>query len=118
MACRRFAWGSRLAEMALAGTYLLGILAAICAIDARYGIIPDRLTAGLAAGGLLQTYLGGQAGPLERGFEAVAVMAAAALFRASYRWIRGFDGLGFGDVKLVGTSNNDDFVVGSSAAVA
>ena len=89
------------AEMALAGTYLLGILAAICAIDARYGIIPDRLTAGLAAGGLLQTYLGGQAGPLERGFEAVAVMAAAALFRASYRWIRGFDGLGFGDVKLV-----------------
>jgi leader peptidase (prepilin peptidase) / N-methyltransferase len=28
-------------------------------------------------------------------------MAMAALFRASYRRIRGFDGLGFGDVKLV-----------------
>jgi leader peptidase (prepilin peptidase)/N-methyltransferase len=29
------------------------------------------------------------------------VFAAAALFRASYRWIKGFDGLGFGDVKFV-----------------
>jgi leader peptidase (prepilin peptidase) / N-methyltransferase len=88
-------------EAALAGFYLVTILAAICAIDARYGIIPDSLVAALAAGGLLQTYLAGQAGLLERGFEVVAVFAAAALFRASYRWIRGFDGLGFGDVKFV-----------------
>jgi len=88
-------------EAALAGLYLVTVLATICAIDARYGIIPDSLTAALAAGGLLQTYLAGQAGLLERGFEAVAVLAAAALFRASYRWIRGFDGLGFGDVKFV-----------------
>jgi leader peptidase (prepilin peptidase)/N-methyltransferase len=28
-------------------------------------------------------------------------MAMAALFRASYRRIREFDGLGFGDVKFV-----------------
>ena len=88
-------------ETALAGMYLVMVLAAICAIDARYGIIPDSLSAGLAAGGLLQTCLAGQAGLLERGFEAVVVFAAAALFRASYRWIRGFDGLGFGDVKFV-----------------
>ena len=77
------------------------ILAAICAIDARYGIIPDSLVAALAVGGLLQTYFDDQAGLLEQGFEAAAVFAAAALFRASYRWIRGFDGLGFGDVKFV-----------------
>jgi leader peptidase (prepilin peptidase)/N-methyltransferase len=87
-------------EAALAGLYLVIVLAAICAIDARYGIIPDSLTAALAAGGLLQTYLAGQTGLLERGFEAITVLAAAALFRASYRWIRGFDGLGFGDVKF------------------
>ena len=49
---------------------------------------------------MIQACLAGQAGLLERGFEAVAVLAAAALFRASYRWIRGFDGLGFGDVKF------------------
>jgi leader peptidase (prepilin peptidase) / N-methyltransferase len=88
-------------EVAVAGVYLVTILAAICAIDARFGIIPDSLVAALAAGGLLQTYLEGQAGLLERGFEAGAVLAAAALFRASYRWIRGFDGLGLGDVKFV-----------------
>ena len=88
-------------EVALAGLYLVTLLAAVCAIDARYGIIPDSLVAALAAGGLLQSWLGGQAGPLERAFEAVGVLVAAALFRASYRWIRGFDGLGFGDVKFV-----------------
>jgi leader peptidase (prepilin peptidase)/N-methyltransferase len=88
-------------EAAIAGLYLVTVLAAICAIDARYGIIPDSLVAALAAGGLLQTYLGGQAELLERVLEAVAVLAAAALFRASYRWLRGFDGLGFGDVKFV-----------------
>lgn len=87
-------------EVALAGLYLVMVLSAICAIDARYGIIPDSLVAALAAGGVIQACLAGQAGLLERGFEAVAVLAAAALFRASYRWIRGFDGLGFGDVKF------------------
>ena len=40
-------------------------------------------------------------GLLGRGFESRRVLAAATLFRASYRWIRGFDGLGFGDVKFV-----------------
>jgi leader peptidase (prepilin peptidase) / N-methyltransferase len=87
-------------EVAVTGFYLVSILTAICAIDARFGIIPDGLVAALAVGGLLQTYLDGQAGLLERGIEAAAVLAAAALFRASYRWIRGFDGLGFGDVKF------------------
>ena len=88
-------------EAAIAGFYLVTVLAVICAIDARYGIIPDSLVAALAAGGLLQTYLGGQAELLERGLEGIAVLAAAALFRASYRFLRGFDGLGFGDVKFV-----------------
>ena len=84
----------------LAGLYLVTVLAAICAIDARYGIIPDSLVATLAVGGLLQTWLTGQVGLSERVFEAVAMLTAAALFRASYRWIRGFDGLGLGDVKF------------------
>lgn len=88
-------------EAVVAGLCLVTVLAAICAIDARYGIIPDGLVGILAVGGLLQTYFTGQTGLLERGFEAVAVFAAAALFRASYRWIRGIDGLGFGDVKFV-----------------
>lgn len=87
-------------EAALAGLYLMAVLAAICAIDARYGIIPDSLVAALAAGGLLQTSFGGLAELVERAIEGIAVFAAATLFRASYRWLRGFDGLGFGDVKF------------------
>jgi leader peptidase (prepilin peptidase) / N-methyltransferase len=84
-----------------AGLYLLLILAAVCAIDARYGIIPDSLVTALFLGGVFQDSLDGLQGLLERGLEAVVVLAGAALFRASYRWIRGFDGLGFGDVKFL-----------------
>lgn len=86
---------------ALAGLCLLGLLAAVCAIDARYGIIPDSLVVALAMGGALQTFLIGPAGLLQRGIEAIVAFGAASLFRAAYRWVRGFDGLGFGDVKFV-----------------
>src|SRR5665213_4231958 len=88
-------------ELALAGLYLIGILAAVCAIDARYGIIPDSLVVALAAGGLLQVSLPGL-GSLVRGIcEAAAVFILASLCRAGYRWVRGYNGLGFGDVKFV-----------------
>ena len=59
-----------------------------------------RETIALAAGGLLQTFLPGQARLLQRGFEAMLFLAAACLFRAAYRWVRGHDGLGLGDVKF------------------
>jgi leader peptidase (prepilin peptidase)/N-methyltransferase len=88
-------------EAALLGIYLVAVLAAICAIDARYGIIPDSLVAAVGVGGLLHTLLAGQAGLLERGLGALAVFAVGALLRALYRRARGFDGLGFGDVKFV-----------------
>jgi leader peptidase (prepilin peptidase)/N-methyltransferase len=87
--------------LAFAGCYLVVVLAAVCAIDGRYGIIPDSIVLALAAGGVLQTYLWAPADLWWRGFEAILVFAAAALFRAAYRWLRGFDGLGFGDVKFV-----------------
>jgi leader peptidase (prepilin peptidase) / N-methyltransferase len=89
------------AELALAGLYLMAVLAAVCAIDARYGIIPNSLVAALAMGGLLQTYLTGDAELMQRCFEAIVVFAVAALFRSAYRWLRGQHGLGFGDVKFV-----------------
>jgi len=76
-------------------------LAAVCAIDGRYGIIPDSMVLALAAGGVLHAYLWGPADFWWRGLEAVLVFAAASLFRAGYRWLRGFNGLGFGDVKFV-----------------
>lgn len=86
---------------ALAGSYLVVLLAAVCAIDARYGIIPDSMVVALAVGGALQAYLFGPEDFWWRGPEAALVFAAASLFRAGYRWLRGHDGLGFGDVKFV-----------------
>lgn len=86
---------------ALAGCYLVVLLAAVCAIDGRFGIIPDSMVLALAAGGALQVFLWAPEDFWWRGFEAVLVFAAASLFRAGYRWLRGYDGLGFGDVKFV-----------------
>ena len=86
---------------AIAGGYLVVLLAAVCAIDGRFGIIPDSLVLALAAGGALQAWLWGAGDLWWRGLEAAMVFAAASLLRAGYRWLRGHDGLGFGDVKFV-----------------
>jgi leader peptidase (prepilin peptidase)/N-methyltransferase len=86
--------------LALAGLYLLAVLGAICAIDARYGIIPDSLVGALAMGGVFQIVVLGQAEVSLRSLEAILTFAAACLFRAGYRWFRGHEGLGFGDVKF------------------
>jgi leader peptidase (prepilin peptidase) / N-methyltransferase len=85
---------------ALAGLYLMAVLIAVCAIDARYGIIPDSLVLALAVGGAVQGGLHDQAELLPRTGEAILFMVGSSLFRAAYRWIRGYDGLGFGDVKF------------------
>ena len=83
-----------------AALYLFGVLAAVCAIDARYGIIPDGLVIALAVGGLIQVVATGQAELSQRIAEAGLFFAAGWLFRAGYRRVRGHHGLGFGDVKF------------------
>lgn len=86
---------------ALAGCCLLALLSSVCAIDGRYGIIPNSVVLALVVGGALQTYLLGEAELWWRACEALLVLVVASLFRATYRWLRGYDGLGFGDVKFV-----------------
>ena len=90
------AWPGRI----LAALYLVTLLAAVCAIDARYGIIPDSLVCGLGAGGLLQTLLTDGGELLQQAVEALLFLIAAWLFRSIFRWVRGYDGLGLGDVKF------------------
>jgi leader peptidase (prepilin peptidase)/N-methyltransferase len=87
-------------EITLAGLYLSCVLAAVCAIDARYGIVPDSLVAALAAGALIEIALTGPPDRVRRVIEAGPFFLAAWLFRAGYHRIRGFHGLGFGDVKF------------------
>ncbi len=90
-------------EFVLAAVYLSSLLATVCAIDARYGIIPDSIVVALAFGGLLHMAL---ASPtplsdlLQRVTEAAIFLVAAWLFREIYRQMRGYHGLGLGDVKL------------------
>lgn len=91
--------------IAIGGVMLLGLLAPVCAIDARFGIIPDGLVIALAGSGCLYVVAGAaRNGPDAAGRLAGAAIAFAVawLFRAAYRRLRGFDGLGLGDVKLFG----------------
>jgi leader peptidase (prepilin peptidase)/N-methyltransferase len=78
---------------------LLAPLVAICAIDARFGIIPDGLVAAVALGGCLQIAVAG-VDPVQRVVGAAVMLTGAWLFRAVYFRVRGFHGLGLGDVKL------------------
>lgn len=86
------------------GLYLLLVLAAICAIDARFGIIPDSLNLALAVGGIVEHALFNEFEQFGGGVEAVAVLLAGVAFQAGYRKLRGYDGLGFGDVKFIAAS--------------
>jgi leader peptidase (prepilin peptidase)/N-methyltransferase len=80
---------------------LVTVLAAICAIDARFGIIPDRLVGAMAACGLAAVWLLDPNEMMYRLAEVAVVAIAIAAFRSVYRWVRGYDGLGFGDVKFL-----------------
>ena len=88
----------------LLGAFLGALMLAIAASDFQRYIIPNELTAAAAALALLRA---GTLGP-EAGWEAVLWAAASALavalplaaLMAGYRWWRGRDGLGLGDIKL------------------
>lgn len=80
---------------------LFALLSAICAIDARFGIIPDSLVGALAMGGLAAVSLQDSSEVMSRLAEAAIAAIAIAGFRSTFRWVRGYDGLGFGDVKFL-----------------
>jgi leader peptidase (prepilin peptidase)/N-methyltransferase len=85
----------------LLSVVLVAYLTAICAIDARFGIIPDKLVAALAVWGLAAVWLLDPSEIISRLAEVAIVAIAIAVFRLIYRWVRGYDGLGFGDVKFL-----------------
>jgi leader peptidase (prepilin peptidase) / N-methyltransferase len=83
----------------------LGVtMVAIAAIDARQFVIPDKLVLVGLALGLVEIFFARAGGTFENvGSSALRALVLAALFlgfRLMYRWIRGRDGLGLGDVKL------------------
>jgi leader peptidase (prepilin peptidase) / N-methyltransferase len=92
----------------LLGAFLGALMLAIAASDFQRYLIPNELTAAAAALALLRA---GTLGP-EAGWEAVLWATASALavalplaaLMAGYRWWRGRDGLGLGDIKLAATA--------------
>lgn len=86
------------------GAGLAALMVAIAAVDARLFIIPDELTA--TAGGLGFAYAAVQGADMwlpALGWSLIRGAATALVFlgvRAGYRWWRGRDGIGLGDVKL------------------
>ncbi len=86
------------------GAGLAIVMLAIAAVDSRHFIIPDTLVLTALAVGIADVVIA-RPGPLaETAADAVLRSAAIAVlfyvFRAAYRWLRGRDGMGLGDVKL------------------
>jgi leader peptidase (prepilin peptidase) / N-methyltransferase len=94
--------------LGVVGGGLAILMVAIAVIDARRFIIPNELTAAALALGFLNAAMQGSdpvPGLLASAALRGAVMAIALLsLRILYRRIRGYDGIGLGDVKLAGVA--------------
>ncbi|WP_162305888.1 prepilin peptidase [Oleisolibacter albus] len=69
--------------------------------DLRTGLLPDRLTLTLLASGAAATALLDGARPLDHVLGALAGYGVLRLLAGLYRRVRGHDGLGQGDAKLL-----------------
>jgi leader peptidase (prepilin peptidase)/N-methyltransferase len=87
-----------------AGCVLGWVLLTLAAIDFRDGILPDVLTLPLIGIGLVATYFLSPWQLLDSAIGAAAGFAIFALIRWLYRWLRGREGLGLGDAKLLAAS--------------
>lgn len=86
----------------LAGAAFGWTLLALALLDARHLWLPDRLTLLLLAAGLAAGALGLAPALADRAIGAAVGLAALALIASAYARLRGRDGLGMGDVKLLG----------------
>ncbi len=87
----------------LAATALFGwLLLALAVIDWRHYRLPDVLTLPLLLAGLAVSYALDPAGLPDRAIAVIAGFAAFAALGWVYRALRGREGLGLGDAKLLG----------------
>ena len=87
-----------------AGAVLAGLMLAIAVIDQRRMIIPDELNALAFIAGLIAAGVGTEAVPATTILQALVRASLMFVlffgFRAGYRALRGWEGMGLGDVKL------------------
>ena len=87
--------------LVFAGVILGWTLLALGVIDQRHEILPDTLTLPLIAAGLGVAYWVDPASLLDHAIGAAAGFGAFFIIRIAYRAIRGREGLGMGDAKLL-----------------
>jgi leader peptidase (prepilin peptidase)/N-methyltransferase len=86
----------------LVATCALGwALLALAVIDWRTFLLPDALTLPLIPSGLLVAYLIVPSSLLDHVIAAAVGLLGAIMLTFVYRWLRGRDGLGLGDAKLL-----------------
>jgi leader peptidase (prepilin peptidase) / N-methyltransferase len=96
----------------------IGLLCCTVAVtDFRRGIIPDWCNGALLAAGGLLSSLGGLELLAANLFDAVIVFGLFLLLRAGYRRLRGYGGLGLGDVKFLGAATVSIGLVGIQLVV-
>lgn len=88
-------------RFALLSAPLAGCLLAILVVDARHFYIPDMLSLPLVAAGLVLAALGWRVAPLDAAIGAAAGYLALWSVAVLYRALRGREGLGLGDAKLM-----------------
>jgi leader peptidase (prepilin peptidase) / N-methyltransferase len=89
---------------AIASTVLGILMIAAADVDARTFLLPDSMTWGAVACGIVAALVLHAPAPWLAAGEAIAragcIATAVAVFRSGYAWIRRREGLGLGDVKL------------------
>jgi len=86
----------------LAGAYLAFLSLVVSVIDFRRLIIPNRLNAAIAGGGLVSATLLDTTSFVACFIGGVLGFTTLLALRTAYRRIRGHEGLGLGDVKFMG----------------
>ena len=82
------------------GVVLVALLVALAIYDSRHMILPDWLNSLLGAAGLVQAFAHQQPEPVDGAIAAVMAGGLLLAIAAAYKYARGTDGLGLGDVKL------------------
>jgi leader peptidase (prepilin peptidase) / N-methyltransferase len=88
-------------DQRLAGTLLTWLLLGLSWYDYRYGRLPNVLTIPLGASGILVALLRSPA-PASYLLGGAGGLLVSATIAYAYRLLRGHDGLGDGDIKLLG----------------
>lgn len=83
---------------------LLGLMACVAWTDIRRMIIPDAVNGAILLSGFAAAFGLGIVDPLPALVAAVVVLLLLMALRFLFRRVRGYDGLGLGDVKFVGAS--------------